>query len=135
RGSDGLVYGGTYNGCVLLRYDPQNHRLDNVGRASPNRDNLYSRYVYSEIPGKILIACGMAEMHLTLYDLATGTFERFGPANAQVKQITPDHLWIETPDAITCYATQTLTEVPLSQAPLPEPQPRPYSGFRHEQPL
>ncbi|MCC6457783.1 MAG: hypothetical protein IT328_22700 [Caldilineaceae bacterium] len=135
RGSNGLVYGGTYNGCVLLRYDPTSHRLDNVGRASPNKDNLYSRYVYSEIPGKILVACGMAEMHLTLYDLATGAFERFGPAHAQVKQISADHLWVEAGDTMTCYATRTLAEVPLDQAPLPEPLPAPYSGSRHEQPL
>ena len=26
-GSDGLVYGGTYPGCVLLQYDPNSHRL------------------------------------------------------------------------------------------------------------
>lgn len=135
RGSDGLIYGGTYNGCVLLRYDPASHRLENVGRASSNVDNLYSRYVYSEIPGKILISCGMAETHLTLYDLATGQFERFGPPNAQVKAITADRLWVETPDGLTCYATQTLNEIPLDQSPLPEPTPRPYQGAGHEVPL
>jgi hypothetical protein len=135
RGSDGLVYGGTYNGCVLLRYDPSSHRLDNVGRASPNHDNLYSRYVYSEIPGKILVACGMAEMHLSLYDLATGTFERFGPLHAQVKQIAAGYLWVEADHEVTCYAAGTLAEVPLAQVPLPEPLATPYSGSRHEQPL
>jgi hypothetical protein len=132
RGSDGYIYGGTYPGCVLLRYDPRHHRLDNIGRASTNVRNLYSRYVYGDVPGSILIACGMDELHLTRYDLVSGEFTRFGPPHAQVKQITPDFLWVEHDWATTCYATQTLAEIPLAQAPLPAPPHIPYSGTRHE---
>lgn len=137
RGDDGYIYGGTYPGCVLLRYDPRTHRLENVGRASSNADNLYSRYVYAEIPGHILIACGMAEMHLSLYNLESGKFSRFGPDKAQVKHITPDHLWVETPDARYCYTTASIAqgdpvEVSLDQMPVPQPLPQPYAGIRHD---
>lgn len=128
RGTDGRVYGGTYNDCVLLRYDPAAHKLENVGRASPNLKNLYSRNVYSEIPGKILVYCGMAEEHLSLYDIETGGFERFGPASAKVKQISPDYLWVESGSEMLCYSTQTLAEVSLADAPLPAPPAKPYSG-------
>jgi hypothetical protein len=31
-GSDGNVYGGTWPGCSLLRYDPVTHTLENMGR-------------------------------------------------------------------------------------------------------
>lgn len=128
RGTDGRVYGGTYNGCVLLQYDPAVHTLENVGRTSPNPKNLYSRNVYSEIPGKILVYSGMAEEHLSLYDIAHGEFERFGPANAKVKQISPEYLWVESGSEIVCYSTQTLAEISLANAPLPEPSVKPYGG-------
>ena len=39
-GSDGNIYGGTYPGCVLLRYDPRRHELVNLGKAD-NGKNLY----------------------------------------------------------------------------------------------
>ena len=42
-GSDGMVYGGTYPGCLLVRYDPVGRTLESAGRMSGDPGNLYCR--------------------------------------------------------------------------------------------
>jgi hypothetical protein len=69
-GSDGMVYGGTYPGCVLLRYDPKAHKLENMGRASDNTKNLYSRNVSGKLQGYILIAGGLDKPFLSAFNIA-----------------------------------------------------------------
>lgn len=99
RGSDGKVYGGTWPGCALLRYDPATHRLDNLGRVSDNPDNAYSRMVYA-LPGRLLVACGYAEPHLTVWDLNTGERRRFGAPGAAVREVNARVVCLETSDTI-----------------------------------
>lgn len=77
-GSDGMVYGGTYPGCVLLRYDPERHVLENLGRASKNPKNLYSRTVYGDIPGYIIVSGGFEEPFLSAWDMKKQEFNEFG---------------------------------------------------------
>ncbi|MFH1567749.1 MAG: hypothetical protein ABIL09_07085 [Gemmatimonadota bacterium] len=107
-GSDGVVYGGTYPGCVLLRYHPDEHRLENLGRVSDAAGNLYSRTVYGGIPGHILIACGTAEPHLALWSMATGQARRFGRPGASVREIGPDFVCTQTGDQRDFYDLHTL---------------------------
>jgi hypothetical protein len=83
-GSDGMVYGGTWPGCVLLRYDACTHQLTSLGKVSDVVGNCYSRYVHGQVPGKILIDCGWEECHISLYDIASGTFQRFGEVGEAV---------------------------------------------------
>lgn len=133
-GDDGMVYGGTYPGCLLLRYDPQAHQLASVGRMSANPDNLYSRLVYA-LPGQILVECWSATNHLALYDLTTGEIRPFGPAGAKVKAVTAEFLCTITPtasgDELNFYDLRTLDELPDLAALLPCEPIFPYSGLRH----
>ena len=86
RGADGAIYAGTYPGCSLLRYDPRRHALENLGRVSDVKGNMYSRRVFAA-RGWVLIECGRAEAHLSAWDVETRTWRRFGPSGAHNVQI------------------------------------------------
>lgn len=86
-GSDGMVYGGTYPGCLLLRYDPGRHVLESMGRVSDNPRDLYSRTVYGGVPGHIIIAGGYDTSFLRAYDIEKQTFFDFGTPGAEVREI------------------------------------------------
>jgi hypothetical protein len=94
-GSDGMIYGGTYPGCVLLRFDPQKRELLNLGRVSDDPANLYSRLVYGGIPGHILITCGSAASHLALWSMETGTARRFGEPGDSLREIGSDFICLQ----------------------------------------
>lgn len=131
RGDDGLVYAGTYPGCLLLRYDPARHTLDSVGRASDHPDNQYSRSVF-RLPGRILVECQMAASHLAVYDLATQRMQRFGPPGARVKEITDRWLCVAEGERLAWYDPATLAPPAdardLAPAPVWQP-PLPGSGL------
>ncbi len=107
-GEDGMVYGGTYPGCVLLRYDPVRHALENMGRVSEVAGNLYSRLVYAGVPGHILITCGYAEGHLSLWNMQTQQARRFGKAGATVREVGADFLCTQVGEELDFYNLQTL---------------------------
>lgn len=130
RGRDGLVYGGTYPGCVLLRYDPAAHRLDNVGRMSDNPDNLYSRHVYA-VGDAILVECWSAAHHLTLWDMRTQTAQPFGRPGAKVKAVTAELICTETDGELDFYGAATLQPIAAAPERLPVEPALPYSGSRH----
>lgn len=112
-GDDGMVYGGTYPGCVLLRYDPERHTLENLGRVSEVEGNLYSRMVYSGIPGHILITCGYAEAHLALWDIRTRKARPFGKPGATVREVGADFICTQVGEELAFYDLHTLE--PLGQ--------------------
>ncbi|MFA6107188.1 MAG: hypothetical protein WDA75_00335 [Candidatus Latescibacterota bacterium] len=130
-GSDGLVYGGTWPGCVLLRYDPERRTLENLGRVSDHPDNMYSRLVYGGIPGHILISCGSAESHLSLWSMESRTWRRFGRPGASVKEINKDFLCLQTGSELDFYDLHTLEhlEGDLSGRLTPAGRPARYSGM------
>lgn len=132
-GSDVMVYGGTYPGCVLLRYDPARHALDNLGRVSSNTGDLYSRTVYGGLPGHLLIACGYAQPRLWLWEIASGTAgtaRPFGKPGATVKEVNARFICTETQGQFDYYDATTFeplgTDLSAQLAP-PPPAPR-YSG-------
>lgn len=112
-GEDGMVYGGTYPGCVLLRYDPARHLLENLGRVSAVEGNLYSRMVYAGVPGHILVACGYAEAHLALWDIRRGQARCFGKPGASVREVGEDFLCTQAGEELDFYDLRTLE--PLNQ--------------------
>lgn len=112
-GSDGLVYGGTYPGCVLLQYDPARHTLTNVGRVSDNPGNLYSRMVYGGIPGHILVSCGTADAHLALWSMQSGQARRFGAAGASVREVGDGFICTQIGDELQFHDSHTFE--PLDQ--------------------
>ena len=134
RGDDGFVYGGTYPGCVLLRYHPTAHRLENMGRMSDVADNQYTRYVYA-VPDHILVECWSAERHLTLWNLATHEQRRFGRSGAVVKTITADFICTDTNGELDFYDLHTFAPLEDQSNDLPIAPTLPYKGSRHVIPL
>ena len=110
-GSDGMVYGGTYPGCALLRYNPEKHTLDNMGRMSPYLSNLYSRQVFGDVPGRIFINCGYDKPHASVYDLSTHKVNVFGKEGAFVKEANKDFICTITGDDLDFYNPLTLEQI------------------------
>ena len=127
------MYGGTWPGCVLLRYDAHTHQLTNLGRVSDVVGNCYSRYDHGQVPDKILIDCGWEECHISLYDLASGNFQRFGEVGEAVVGFGPGFLCTRVGETHHYYSIPELE--PLGQdmaAYLPAQPVLPYkSEFGH----
>lgn len=102
-GSDGMVYGGTWPGCVLLRYNPEKHTLENIGRISPNIGNQYSRQVYGSVPGRIFVNCGCEKPHVAVWDMETCTVKVFGKEGAAIKEVNRDFVCTVTGDELDFY--------------------------------
>ncbi|MFD1174873.1 hypothetical protein ACFQ3W_00950 [Paenibacillus puldeungensis] len=97
-GSDGKVYGGTYPGCSLLQYDPVNHTLNNLGKVSANTGNQYSRPVWGEAPGYILVNYGFDTCGMKAYRIESGEFVDFGAPGSQIKWVTSELICAENGD-------------------------------------
>ena len=110
QGSDGMIYGGTYPSGVLLRYDPDGHKLTNLGKLSKAPGNMYTRTVYGNIPGYLMIVCGYAKKHHVLYDLSSGKFRDFGPDGSDAEAVENDFICFIKDGKRTCYETQQFTE-------------------------
>ncbi|WJH32769.1 hypothetical protein N6H14_21155 [Paenibacillus sp. CC-CFT747] len=95
EGSDGMIYGGTYPNCSLMRYDPHNHVLENLGRVSDNSKNLYSRYLHGELPGYILITYGYDSEDVKAFHIESGTFREFGMPGYRIREAHEELLALE----------------------------------------
>lgn len=135
-GEDGMVYGGTYPGCVLLRYDPGRHVLESLGRVSDVEGNLYSRTVYAGVPGHLLVACGYAEAHLALWNLEKGEARRFGRPGAAVRHLGSDFLCTQVGEELDFHDLRTLEPLGDLRDRLPEAGPPPrFQGMSFSVPL
>ena len=108
-GSDGMIYGGTYPGCVLLRYDPLNHTLENMGKASDNPKDLYSRNVSGELPGYILISGGLDKPFLSVFNIKDRTFRTIVKSDSnhqpEVRKITDKYIEVAIGKELNHYDT------------------------------
>lgn len=95
--SDGMVYGGTYPGCVLLKYDPEAHVLENLGPMTPDEGNLYSRLVFTPVEGKVYVNCGMSSSCIGIYDISTGKMTNVLPG-CSIQKASKDYLYIKSPE-------------------------------------
>ncbi|TNJ63063.1 hypothetical protein FE784_27715 [Paenibacillus hemerocallicola] len=111
-GSDGNVYGGTWPGCSLLRYDPVTHTLDNMGRASDNPKNQYSRPVDGSLPGYILLAGGYDEPFLKAFHIESGTFRDFGTPGFVVREVTDTFICTAKDGQYEFYDPRTFERLP-----------------------
>jgi len=75
KGSDGMVYGGTYPNCKLLRYDPENHQLEDLGRI--DNDNAYLRTIVDTGHRKLLMQAAYHKPRLYVFDEETRTSKVF----------------------------------------------------------
>jgi hypothetical protein len=111
-GSDDNVYGGTWPGCSLLRYNPAEHTLENLGRASDNPENIYSRSVWGELPGTIFVLVGFDTVSLKAYNIASGTFQDFGSPGFTIREITSDFICTEKEGIYEFYDPHTFEPLP-----------------------
>lgn len=111
-GNDGMIYGGTYPGCVLLQYNPREHILMNMGRMSKNPNNLYSRALWS-LRNYLFINCGIENPHITLWDIEKGISKLFGKEKSQIKEIGFNYICTETEGKLDYYDNETFE--PISQ--------------------
>ncbi|MBP1991466.1 hypothetical protein [Paenibacillus eucommiae] len=125
EGSDGMIYGGTYPGCLLLQYDPHQHVLRNLGRASDNLENMYLREVNGSIPGFILISGGYQSTFVRAWDIEKEVFFDFCEAPAELDQLTDTYLRIKIKDQLVYYDPRTfsLMEPPHLEAAMEEVSP------------
>jgi hypothetical protein len=79
-----------------------------MGRVSEVEGNLYSRMVYSGVPGHILITCGYAEAHLALWNIQTHQARRFGRPGASVREVGADFLCTQLGEELDFYDLHTL---------------------------
>jgi len=91
RGSDGLIYCGTYPGCVLLRYNPDTGLLDNLGKMSEYDDNLFSQYVYS-VNDYIMIECLYGTTHVSIWDIKEQKVKKLGRNGLKVRYYDNDFI-------------------------------------------
>lgn len=110
-GSDGFIYGGTYPGCTLIRYNPKQHILENMGRVSDNPKNLYSRTVYGGLPEYILISGGCDTPFLSAWNIKDHSINVIVKSNSNilpiVSEITDEFIRIAIGDELSFYDPKT----------------------------
>ncbi|MDR6549177.1 hypothetical protein [Paenibacillus qinlingensis] len=111
-GSDGYVYGGSWPGCSLLRYDPRTHELLNQGRVSENLDNHYSRPVYGGLPGTIFVAGGFSESFLKAYDMEKEEFHAIDAPGFTVREANSSFICLEKGTEQIWYDAVTFQRIP-----------------------
>jgi hypothetical protein len=110
-GSDGMVYGGTYPGCVLVRYDPARHELVSLGRVSDNPKNMYSRRVYGGAPGYVIVTGGFDTPFLKAWHIETGECRDFGEPDAAVREATDEFVCTEKDGKLRFYDPKTFEPI------------------------
>jgi len=76
---DGNVYCGTWGTGTILKYDPRNHTLVNLGKPEDdNPKNQYTRICLTAPDGNIIFSVCFAENRLYHLDVETGKFTKFG---------------------------------------------------------
>ncbi|HNX15514.1 MAG TPA: hypothetical protein PK854_11530 [Oscillospiraceae bacterium] len=93
-GSDGMVYGGTWPGCRLLRYDPEAHTLADLSRASENEQNLYSRMVYGDPYGRIYVSIGYDHKEIRVWDIKSESWSTLD-SDAYIREVYPDFIAVD----------------------------------------
>ncbi len=92
RGKDGCVYGSNYPGCILLKYDPVAETLTSVGRVGDVEENLYSRWVYANADGNIIVSTGYHTPQAFCYNVETNEFVKFGIDGDEIREVTNDYI-------------------------------------------
>ena len=80
--SDGMVYGGTWPGGLLLRYNPRKRTLESLGNPSGNAGNMYLKNVSGRLPGYVVASSGMSDTRLYAVNLTSGRAFSFGARGA-----------------------------------------------------
>lgn len=130
-GSDGKAYGGTWPGCVLLRYDPEKHVLDNLGSITGNPKNMYSRPVYGGLPGYILVSGGYDRPFLAAWDIEKESFRIIAESESNlaptVREINEEFICVTTGEEMSFYNPRTFE---LMDDPSLKDKVKPWEGLK-----
>ncbi|WP_149241866.1 hypothetical protein [Dyadobacter sp. 32] len=110
-GSDDKVYGGTYPGCALTRYDPATGLFTNLGRVSGNPKNLYSRPVYCGAPGFVFVWYGFDTPGIKVYDIKKETFADFGQPGDTVREVNDRFVCLDNKGKLSFYDAGSLQPI------------------------
>lgn len=110
-GSDDKIYGGTFQGCALTRYDPKTNVFENLGRVSDNPKNLYTTHVNCNAPGYVLVWYGFDKKGVKVYDIAKGTFADIGHPDDKIKEANPKFICLENEGKFSFYDAVSLEPI------------------------
>ena len=80
-GADHRLYGVTYPGCRLVRYDPATHKSEDLGKMDPTEK--YGRWIVGGKDGFMYIGIGTAKANVAVFNTKTGELREVLPADAQ----------------------------------------------------
>jgi hypothetical protein len=109
--SDGMLYGGTYPGCSLLRYDPKENTVVHLGRMSGDPENLYCRFVSGAVRGYVLAECGSNDWHITAWDIQKEETVCFADHGSFIREISNDYICLEDKNELFFYSAEDLKPI------------------------
>lgn len=110
-GSDGKIYGGTWPGCVLVQYDPENHVLKNIGKLTDVPGNMYCRPVDGRVPGYVILCCGCEVYEVILWEIATGKKFVLGKPGSSLADVTDEYIVLNNGKELEYYSREDFSYV------------------------
>lgn len=110
---DGNVYASTFPGCNLVCYNPKLHQLTCAKRVGSILENQYSRFVYRNTDGNILVNSGYSVIEAFLYDVDRHELIPFGDVGDSIQKVTDDYILVlnEAQNLYKLYAPDTLERI------------------------
>lgn len=84
-GDDGVIYGGTYPGCRVFRYHPEEGAVDLTLSPVAGQENYVRSLEYHRETGKVFVGVG-SHAHLVALDLKTGDRSELLPERERAKE-------------------------------------------------
>lgn len=110
-GGDGCVYGGTYPGCSLVRYDPAARTLEGLGKVGDYEENLYTRPTLTNADGNILICSGFAQTQTWLYGIAEKSYTQIGQLGDRLQAAGKEYIITESDNGHKVFDPYSLAQL------------------------
>lgn len=114
KASDGMVYGGTYPGCLLVRYDPEKHFVESLGRMSDNAGNMYCRFISKDVGGRLFINCGYEKKQVIIWDIKENEKIKVLEEGSQLELLTEEFACISYNEKRVFYNPYTLEKIEVN---------------------
>lgn len=111
KASDGMVYGGTYPGCLLVKYDPEKHFIESLGRMSYDAGNMYCRSISEDVGGRLFINCGFEKNHVTIWDINKKEKIMVLDEGSQLEMLTEEYACISYHEKRVFYNPYTFEKI------------------------
>lgn len=98
KGSDGNIYCADYGTGSLMRYRPDEHKLEIVGKASNNEKLLYVRNIWGQVDGYVYYNAGIEQWSIGRYNIKNDTFKRDIFTGGSICYVCKDYIVANFPD-------------------------------------